>query len=67
MIPHFTPRQREVAALVGRGLSYAQIAATLGISPRTAQEHVYAIADQLDDDGQRPYRRVHAWAQRRAA
>jgi non-specific serine/threonine protein kinase len=42
-----TPREREVAALVARGLSNRQIAAELVISERTAANHVAHILDKL--------------------
>ena len=35
-----TPREREVAALVARGLTDPQIAATLAIGTRTVETHV---------------------------
>lgn len=43
-----TPRQREVALLVAKGLTNKEIATTLGISPLTAKAHVEAILDALD-------------------
>lgn len=39
----FTPRQRQILALVADGLSNAEIAAALGISRRTVEKHVEAI------------------------
>ncbi|MET8796909.1 LuxR C-terminal-related transcriptional regulator [Nocardia sp. NPDC004568] len=42
-----TRREREVAALVARGLSNKQIATELVISPRTAQGHVEHILTKL--------------------
>lgn len=42
-----TRREQEVAALVARGLSNAEIAATLVISDRTAETHVRHIMDKL--------------------
>jgi DNA-binding NarL/FixJ family response regulator len=38
-----TPRQREILALVARGLSSPDIAAQLGISPGTVKAHLTAI------------------------
>jgi DNA-binding CsgD family transcriptional regulator len=43
-----SPRELEVAALVGRGLTNRQIAANLCISERTAQNHVQHILTKLD-------------------
>ena len=42
-----TPREREVAALVGEGLTNRQIAARLYLSERTAQNHVQHILTKL--------------------
>jgi predicted ATPase/DNA-binding CsgD family transcriptional regulator len=42
-----TPREREVATLVARGLTNRQIAATLVISERTADVHVSNILNKL--------------------
>jgi DNA-binding NarL/FixJ family response regulator len=43
-----TPREREVAVLVGEGLTNRQIAARLYLSERTAQNHVQHILRKLD-------------------
>ena len=43
-----TPREREVAVLVGEGLTNRQIAARLYLSERTAQNHVQHILTKLD-------------------
>jgi len=43
-----TDRQREVAALVARGLTNGQIARELVISPATARAHVEHVLDRLD-------------------
>ncbi|MFN2568662.1 MAG: AAA family ATPase [Candidatus Dormibacteria bacterium] len=43
-----TPREREVAELVARGLTNKEIAATLFLSERTAQNHVQHILLKLD-------------------
>lgn len=42
-----TPRQREVAELVAKGLSYKAIAHRLDISRRTVEEHVQAAAKAI--------------------
>ena len=42
-----TPREREIAALVARGLTNRQIAAELFISERTAGTHVAHILGKL--------------------
>ena len=42
-----TPREREVAVLVGEGLTNRQIAARLYLSERTAQNHVQHILTKL--------------------
>lgn len=51
-----TPRQREVAELVARGLSNKAIARRLDISVRTVEAHIYMAADVLA----RPCRPRHA-------
>ena len=43
-----TPREREVLALVGRGLSNAEIADALVLSPLTAKTHVARLFGKLD-------------------
>ncbi|HEV7663120.1 MAG TPA: LuxR C-terminal-related transcriptional regulator [Chloroflexota bacterium] len=43
-----TPREREVAALVARGLTNRQIAVALVVSERTADAHVSNILNKLD-------------------
>jgi DNA-binding NarL/FixJ family response regulator len=43
-----TAREREVLALVGRGLSNAEVAGRLYVSPATAKTHVSHIMTKLD-------------------
>ena len=42
-----TPRQVEVLALIEQGLSNAEIAARLTLSPKTVDHHVSALLDKL--------------------
>jgi DNA-binding CsgD family transcriptional regulator len=43
-----TPREREVAALVARGLSNAEIAEALVLSAHTVNDHVKSLFEKLD-------------------
>lgn len=45
--PELTSRQREVLQLFAEGKSAKEVAATLGISPRTAENHKHRIMTQL--------------------
>ena len=45
--PLLTPRQREVLALTAAGETAAGIAALLGVSPETAQNHMEAVRLRL--------------------
>jgi predicted ATPase/DNA-binding CsgD family transcriptional regulator len=54
-----TPREREVAALIARGLSNREIAARLVISVRTAETHVQHIMAKL---GLTARTQIAAWA-----
>jgi DNA-binding NarL/FixJ family response regulator len=67
LLSDLTPRQREVAELVGFGLTRPQIASRLGrngsMSPsiRTIDAHVQAIAARLPKDDLTALRRVRKW------
>jgi len=56
-----TPREREVATLVARGLSNRDIAAKLGVAERTAISHVEHIMNKL---GLHSRAQIAAWAVR---
>jgi DNA-binding NarL/FixJ family response regulator len=43
-----TPREREIAALVARGLSNAQIAKRLGVTERTVKNRLTVVFHKLD-------------------
>jgi DNA-binding NarL/FixJ family response regulator len=42
-----TTRQREVVSLIAAGRTMKEIAATLGLSPRTVETHKYQVMQQL--------------------
>jgi two-component system nitrate/nitrite response regulator NarL len=46
--PLLTPREREILALIGEGLSNKAIARRLGISIHTVKFHMEALFDKLD-------------------
>ena len=57
-----TPRELEVAALVGKGRTNAQIAAQLVISERTVESHVSAVLRKLQMSSRSM---IAAWVTRR--
>lgn len=70
-----TPREQEVARMVGEGLDYAEIAGRLKnlrsykpcqVSTRTVRHHVENIAQRLGVNGS-PYRAVMRWVLKQAA
>jgi DNA-binding NarL/FixJ family response regulator len=48
-----TPRQLEVLSLLSEGLSNAEIAERLVVSPRTVEHHVSAVLTKLDAGSRR--------------
>jgi len=46
-LDQLTPREREVLRLIARGYLYKEIAARLGISPKTVEAHVGAVLRKL--------------------
>src|SRR6185295_4234078 len=46
--PRLTPRQREVLGLIASGLSTAEIATQLTISPETVRNHLRSLFSELD-------------------
>ena len=54
-----TPREQEVAALVAQGLTNRQVSTELGISERTAGNHVARILKKL---GLRSRTQIAGWA-----
>ena len=46
-IRQLSPRERDVLRLIARGLDNIEIAGDLGISPRTAKNHVSSILSKL--------------------
>ena len=59
-----SPRETEVASLIGRGLTNKQIAAALFVSERTAENHVQHILLKLDFSNRS---QIAAWSSRQAA
>ena len=58
-VPVLSPREREVVALVARGLTNREIAEVLVISQRTAENHLQRVLNRL---GLRSRAQVVAWA-----
>lgn len=56
-----TQRERDIVPLVGEGMSYSEIGATLRISARTVEKHVQNVAAKLPGASP-PYRRVALYA-----
>ena len=56
-----TPREREVAALIGRGLSNGEIAAALFVSKRTIETHIGSIYGKL---GYTSRTQIALWAEK---
>jgi DNA-binding NarL/FixJ family response regulator len=60
-LEEFTPREREVLALMAEGLSNAGIARRLWVTEGTVEKHVHSILSKLPlPDTQDDHRRVHA-------
>jgi non-specific serine/threonine protein kinase len=57
--PALSPREREVTALIARGLSNREISATLVIAEKTVANHVEHIMTKL---GLRSRTRIAVWA-----
>ena len=49
--PRLTPREREIAGLIARGLDNAQIAAHLGVADKTVRNALSALYAKLGVDG----------------
>jgi non-specific serine/threonine protein kinase len=56
-----SPRQREVAELISRGMSTKTMARTLRVSTRTIERHVAHGAARLPELPGRPRERLLAW------
>ncbi len=58
----FTPRQREIADLIGQGKSYAEIGEELGLSEHTVADYVVKMALLFDEYDDLPPRwRIYVW------
>lgn len=53
-VRELTPKQREIAIRIGRGLKYDDIAKELGLSGHTVRAHVRHMANliDIDDEGE---------------
>lgn len=56
-----TPRQRQIAGMLARCMSYKAIARELDISVRTVEDHVHQAARRLDYGTSRPRDTVMLW------
>lgn len=56
-----TEREREVAELVGRNMTYPEIGDALDISPRTVEAHVTNIARKLGNNLPTPKSTVYVY------
>ncbi len=47
VLDNLSPREREIAEAVGRGLRNNEIAVQLGLSPQTVKNHLSTVFDKL--------------------
>jgi DNA-binding NarL/FixJ family response regulator len=47
VVPHLTPREREIAELFAQGLTYSEVGRMLGLSVNTVRQHVRNLYDKL--------------------
>lgn len=63
LLRELSPREVDVAKLIGRGWGYHRAARSLGIAPNTVKVHVCRIADKLENpDRLTPLMLVTLWA-----
>lgn len=63
LVTQLTPREKEIAALVGHGYSCARIGSLLGLRPGAVRVVVMRIADKLTNpDEIKPFPLVMLWA-----
>lgn len=55
-----TPRQREIAQLVARGLTNKEIAKVTGLSRRTVEDHIAEAANRIPGDT-KPRHKLIVW------